>query len=324
MRASRLLSILIALQLRGRVTAKALAEEFEVSVRTIYRDIDALSMAGIPVYGDCGPGGGFQLVEGYQTRLTGLNPEEAEALLLIGMPGEAVALGLGAATQRARGKVLATLPQATKGAADRLVDRFHLDTAEWYRSMRPVPFLVQVTRAVLDLHTLRIGYQSWKARQEWLVEPRGIVLKAGQWYLVAFGRGKTCIFNIADIYALEVNLETCVVPADFDLAEWWHSALEQFEERLRPERAELRLSPIGLQRLRLLGDFAGNAIAAASEPDSDGWTRLTLPVESLDATAPLLLGLGPEVDVLEPAELREAVRNLAVAVAKRIEGHVMT
>ena len=111
MRASRLLSILISLQVRGRLTAQALADEFEVSVRTIYRDIDALSMAGIPIYGDCGPGGGFQLIDGYRTQLTGLQPEEAEALLLIGMPDEAGAMGLGAATWRARGKVLATLPQ---------------------------------------------------------------------------------------------------------------------------------------------------------------------------------------------------------------------
>ena len=317
MRASRLLSILIALQLRGRVTAQALAEEFEVSVRTIYRDIDALSMAGIPVYGDCGPGGGFQLLEGYQTRLTGLNPDEAEALLLIGMPDEAGALGLGAATQRARGKVLATLPKATKGAADRLVDRFHLDTAEWYRSKRPVPFLSQVARAVLDLRTLEMGYQSWTTRRQWRVDPWGIVMKAGQWYLVASGRDKTRIFNIADIYALKVSAETCVVPADFDLARWWRSAMDQFEERLRPGRAELRVSPVGLQRLRLLGDFADRAIATGSGPDSDGWTRLTLPVESLDAAAPMILGIGPEVDVLEPAELREAVRNLAVAVANR-------
>jgi predicted DNA-binding transcriptional regulator YafY len=319
MRASRLLSILIALQLRGRVTAQALAEEFEVSVRTVYRDIDALSMAGIPVYGDCGPGGGFQLIEGYQTRLTGLSPEEAEALLLIGMPDEAGALGLGPATRRARGKVLATLSQATKGVADRLVDRFHLDTAEWYRSKRPVPFLAQVARAVLDLRELTIGYQSWTARRQWRVEPWGIVQKAGQWYLVASGHGKTRIFNIADIYALEVNSESCVVPADFDLAQWWHNAIDKFEERLRPGRAELRLSPIGLQRLRLLGDFAGRAIAAASPPDIEGWTRLTLPVESLDAAAPMILGIGPEVDVIEPPELREAVRDLAVAVANRID-----
>jgi predicted DNA-binding transcriptional regulator YafY len=320
MRASRLLSILIALQLRGRMTSQALAEEFEVSVRTIYRDIDALSMAGIPVYGDCGPGGGFQLMDGYRTRLTGLNPEEAEALLLIGMPEEARALGLGAATQRARGKVLATLPQTTKGVADRVADRFYLDTAEWYRSRRPVPFLAQVARAVLDMRGLTMDYESWSARRRWQVDPCGIVLKAGHWYLVAHGHGKVRMFNIADICALDVGAETHAVVQNFDLAEWWHSAMEQFEDRLRPGRAVLRASPVGLQRIRLLGDFACRAIAAASSPDTEGRTRLTLPIESIASAAPMLLSIGPEVDVLEPTELRDAVRVLAAAVVSRIEG----
>src|SRR6185295_10620801 len=127
MRASRLLSILILLQVRLRLTAEALAEEFEVSVRTIYRDIDALSAAGIPVYGDRGPGGGFRLLDGYRTRLTGLAPDEAEAMMMIGLPGPAAALGLASAATRAKGKLLAALPASGGEDAGRMAQRFHLD-----------------------------------------------------------------------------------------------------------------------------------------------------------------------------------------------------
>lgn len=318
MRASRLLSILILLQLRGRITAQALADEFEVSVRTIYRDIDSLSAAGIPVYGDSGPNGGFQLLDGYRTRLTGMGRDEAEALLLIGMPHEAGAMGLGTASERARRKVLAALPGDAGAQAQRIAARFHLDTLDWYRSARPVPFLTRVARAVLDRRALHIDYQSWTARREWQVEPWGLVLKAGNWYLVARGGGKTRIFNVADIHALEAGSDCGAAPPDFDLARWWAEAMERFEEQLRPGRARLRASPIGIQRLRLLGAFAGRAIAAAPPPDAQGWTELTLPVESIASAAPMLLGVGPEIDIVEPADLREAVRNLARQVLERL------
>ncbi len=193
MRASRLLSILILLQLRQRLTAEELAEEFEVSVRTIYRDIDALSAAGVPVYGDRGPGGGFQLLDGYRTKLTGLDASEAEAMLLIGLPGEAQAMGLGDAATRARNKLLAALPKAGSEEANRIAGRFHLDSRDWYRAARPTPFLSRVARAVLDRRLLTMTYDSWKARADWRVEPLGLVLKAGHWYLVGRGHGKVRI-----------------------------------------------------------------------------------------------------------------------------------
>lgn len=185
MRASRLLSILILLQLRGQLTAEYLAEEFEVSVRTIYRDIDALSAAGVPVYGDSGPGGGFRLFEGYRTKLTGLDSDETEAMLLVGLPGAARAMGLGDAATRARNKLLVALPGTGGDEANRIAGRFHLDTADWYRAARPTPFLTQVARAVLDRQLLAMTYQSWTVRRDWTIEPFGLVLKAGNWYLVA-------------------------------------------------------------------------------------------------------------------------------------------
>src|SRR6187399_2846626 len=159
MRASRLLSILLMLQTRGQLTAGQLADELEVSIRTVYRDIEALSEAGVPVYTERGPHGGIQLVDGYRTRLTGLTADEAEALFLSGMPGPAAELGLGTVVAAARLKVLASLPGELRARASRLVERFHLDATAWFSSSDPVPHLATLADAVWEARRLRIAYR---------------------------------------------------------------------------------------------------------------------------------------------------------------------
>ncbi len=319
MRASRLLSILILLQLRGQLTAEYLAEEFEVSVRTIYRDIDALSAAGVPVYGDSGPGGGFRLFEGYRTKLTGLDSDETEAMLLVGLPDAARAMGLGDAATRARNKLLVALPGTGGDEANRIAGRFHLDTADWYRAARPTPFLTQVARAVLDRQLLAMTYQSWTVRRDWTIEPFGLVLKAGNWYLVARENQKMRSFNVADILALDVLPDQFSPPEAFDLATWWVESARSFEARLRPGTAILRVSPIGLQRLRLLGSFAGEAVAKAEPTGDDGWHIVKLPLETIESAAPTLLGIGPEIDVIEPVALGVEIARLAKLVLQRMK-----
>ena len=160
MRASRLLAIMILLQARGRLTAERLAAEFEVSERTIYRDIDALSAAGVPVYGDRGPGGGFALLDGYRTRLTGMAADEASALALAGVPSAAEAVGLGAALRDAFGKLLAALPGEGSGQAASAAARFHVDPADWYRGGEAAPHLPELARAVLDARPVGFGYRA--------------------------------------------------------------------------------------------------------------------------------------------------------------------
>lgn len=316
MRTSRLLSILILLQLRERLTADALAAEFEVSVRTIYRDIERLAEAGVPVYADRGPGGGFRLVDGYRTRLTGLAADEAEALFMIGLPGPAQALGLGPASTDARRKLLAALPRGWEERAGRMGERFHLDPVDWYREEDPQPHLPALARAVLEAHPLAMTYDSWTGVRDWRAEPLGLVLKAGAWYLVAVGAGKPRIFKVANIRALRVDADArCERPRDFDLAAWWAAELERFEVGLRPGRAELQLTADGLRRLAEHGAYARRAVAVA-EPVDATWSRVTLPIEHLEQAARLILGLGADVRVMSPPPLRERVRALALALAE--------
>ena len=311
MRASRLLSILIMLQLKGRVTADVLAQEYEVSVRTIYRDMDHLSAAGVPVYADRGPGGGFALLDGYRTRLTGLDAGQAEALFLIGMPGPAKALGLGAAAAEAGQKLLAALPLGAGAEAGRIGARFHLDPVDWYHDADPVPHLPLLARAVLDGWRVAMTYDSWTAEREWVVEPFGLVLKAGTWYLVARGAGKTRIFRVSNVREAGGEATTFERPPDFDLPAFWGAELARFEAGLRPETAAVKASPLGLKRLSKLGAYASQAVAQAGPVDERGWTEVQFPYENEDQIALALLGIGPEIEVTSPAEVKAAVAALA-------------
>lgn len=328
MRSSRLLSILILLQLRVRLTAEALAREFEVSVRTIHRDIDALSAAGVPVYGDRGPGGGFQLQAGYQTRLTGLASDETEAMFMIGLPGPAAALGLGAAAARAGNKLLAALPREASAEAGRLSARFHLDPVDWYRASDSVAHLPSMTRAVLDARLVTMTYESWTGVKAWTVEPLGLVLKGSAWYVVANAstsgqRAKNLrTFKVANIIEMTVSSASFTRPTNFDLATHWAAELVRFEASLRPGMALLRATKLGCERLSALGAYAQEAVRAAEAvhaPQDDDWIAVRFPIENIEHAALLILGIGPEVKVDEPAALRERVRALALEVARHMK-----
>lgn len=317
MRASRLLSILMLLQLRDRLTAEALAAEFEVSVRTIYRDIDKLAEAGVPVYADRGPGGGFRLIDGYRTRLTGLAADEVEALLMIGLPGPAAALGMGPAASNASRKMLASLPRSSGDVAGRIGARFHLDPVEWYRDDEPLQQLPAIARAVLDQTVLAMSYDSWRGVRDRVVEPLGLVLKAGAWYLVARSDGVARIYKVANILRHEVRDTHFERPTDFDLATWWSAETARFEAGLRTGTAQLRATATGLKRLSQLGAFAQRAVQMATPADDEGWSCLSLPIEAIDHAALTLLGIGPEIVVLAPDALRLRLRDLATDIVDR-------
>ena len=321
MRASRLVSLLLLLQTRGRMTAQELAERLEVSVRTIYRDVESLHTAGIPLYGDAGPRGGYRLLDGYRTRLTGLTTDEAESLFLAGLPGPAAELGLGAVVTAAQLKLMAALPVELRDRAGRIQERFHLDAPTWYRDPQPVTHLPTVADAVWNERVLQVRYRRWKAPQEVerRLEPYGLVVKAGLWYLVARSGDQVRTYRVSQILGLHPLPEHFTRPGDFDLAAYWQAYLAEFEARLRWGEAVIRLSPQGMRLLANL--MTPGVVAAAKESaqptDGDGWTRVTVPIESIEHATGEFLRLGTDVEVLAPAELRERIATTAGELTRR-------
>ena len=195
--------------------------------------------------------------------------------------------------------------------------RFYLDTVEWYQAAVPAKHLPAVARAVFDQRALSMKYRSWTTTRSWHVEPLGLVLKAGAWYLVAASSKGIRTFKVAEILELTVEEARFERPANFELAAHWRAELRRFEETLRPAEISLRVSAAGRERLLRQGAYAVLAVARAGEPDARGWIELRLPVENIEQAALLVLGLGPEADVLAPAALRKRVGELARAVARR-------
>jgi predicted DNA-binding transcriptional regulator YafY len=325
MRASRLLSILILLQMRGRMSAEALASEFEVSVRTIYRDIDELSAAGVPVYAERGRTGGFQLLDGYRTRLTGFTPAEAEALLLAGAGGAARDLGLGGELAAAELKLLASLPPDAGASAQRVAARFHLDPLNWYRRAEPPDLLPAIASALWNDRRVQVRYESWKEVVERTLCPLGLVLKAGVWYLVALAGGQARTYRVSKIQELSVAQESFARPRGFDLARYWRDWARDFEARLLRERAIVRLSPVGLRLLRDVSEAAWEAAEASKRPcRPDGWIRAEIPIESVEHAARQILRLGADALVIEPPALRERIAANVRALADLYPGSSST
>jgi predicted DNA-binding transcriptional regulator YafY len=319
MRASRLLSILTTLQARGRVTAQQLAQDCEVSLRTIYRDIDALAAAGIPVYSERGAEGGYRLLDGYRVRLNGLSQREAESLFLGGLAGPAASLGLQAVMSTAQTKLIAALPQDLRARADRMQACFHLDAPAWFGEAEEPAHLRAVAGAVWSENVIEIRYQSWRAEKHRQVAPLGLVLKSGSWYLAGLVNEDVRTYRIARILDCRVLEQRFTRPPNFDLGAYWRANTERLEAELHPNRATVRLSPRGVKLLEALSApyvKAGMQIAEAS--DADGWRVATIPVGTSvwHATAELLR-LGAEAEVLAPPELRAAMQQAAEALASR-------
>ncbi|WP_431676405.1 helix-turn-helix transcriptional regulator [Kitasatospora sp. KL5] len=308
MRASRLVTLLLLLQNRGRMTAEQLAEELEVSVRTVYRDVQALAAAGIPLYGDAGHAGGYRLVDGYRTRLTGLTADEAQAAFLAALPGAAAELGLGEALAAARLKLQAALPAQLREHAGRIQERFLLDAPGWYGDADDTPHLAAVAAAVWARRAVVLRYRRWRAPEEIerRVEPYGLVLKAGRWYLVAGGPSGIRTYRIDQIIGLRGPEEEFAVPDGFDLGTYWTGYLKDFQARLHTGQALVRLTREGA---RLLG------VAGAG----DGWTEALVPIESIDHAHGEFLRLGTDIEVIAPAGLRDRIAETVRTLAARYE-----
>ena len=322
MRADRLLSLVLFLQARGRATAQAIAAELEVSVRTVYRDLEALVAAGVPVLTESGPGGGCRLMEGYRFPLRGLSPDEAEALLILGVPGALRELGLDAALDAAQRQIRVTAggPDLNRAAL------VHLDMPRWFGSQEDVPCLRDLARALRSGRRLALGYcapgHSGDAEAR-VVGPLGLVNKAGLWYLVAVpargvhDRPGIRVFRVARIASARPLAEPFERPAGFELAAFWRQWSAEFEASRPRLPVTLRASPRALAILgEVFGQAAAPALAAARPPDEHGWRVLVLSFEHERAAVHRLAGFGDQVEVLAPPSVRTGL----VATARRILG----
>jgi predicted DNA-binding transcriptional regulator YafY len=318
MRASRLLSVLLLIQARGRLTAQQIADELGVSVRTVYRDVESLSAAGVPLYGEAGHEGGYRLIDGYRTRLTGLTPGEAEVLFLAGLPGPAADLGLGTVLATAQLKLMAALPAELQARTGALRQRFHLDTSGWYAEAEATPHLAAVVDAVWHRRRIRIRYRRWAAPQEVTrtLEPYGLVFKAGRWYAVAAGQKSIRTYRVSQILRVRI-LETVFQPPDgFDLAAHWTSYIDEFDTRRHRREAVVRVTPDLLRRLPdLLEPAVARAAQATAGPsNAEGLIDVTIPIESVEHATGILLGLGAEAEVLTPPDLRRRIAETITAL----------
>lgn len=316
MRADRLLSILLLLQVQRRLTSRELAERLGVSARTIHRDMEALSGAGVPVVAERGAGGGWHLLEEYRTNLTGLSDAEVQALFLAS-PGRLFAdLGLAEAADGALIKLLAALPTRHRHRAEDIQARIHIDLAGWRQVEGAVPTLPILQGAIWEERQLRISYRRSDGREvERIVAPLGLVAKGSLWYLIAAYEGEPRTYRVSRIATATLLDATFERPPGFDLATFWAQSASEFITRLPHYRAAVRVAPAALRQIRLGGRYA--RITEEAAPDVDGWSVVQLDLETEEWAREFVLGFGAAIEVLAPPELRaHVIREIAAMVAR--------
>ncbi|WP_447036969.1 helix-turn-helix transcriptional regulator [Streptomyces sp. DSM 118878] len=323
MRAARLIKMVLLLQARPSMTAAELAAELDVSERTITRDAQALSEAGVPVYADRGRTGGYRLIGGYRTRLTGLGRSEAEALFLSGVPGALREMGLEDAASAARLKVSAALMPSLRDASQNAAQRFHLDAPGWFQETPAPELLPAVADAVWDDRPISARYVRQGAARERDLEPYGLVLKAGVWYLCARvpDHDTYRVYRVDRFTEITPGAERFVRDEEFDLPAFWEERAAEFARAILRSEVVVRLTEAGVRQLPYATDraVAREVMESAGAPDATGRVTVTLPVENDDVAYAQLMALGPEAEVVEPAALRERFADAAARSAKLYE-----
>jgi predicted DNA-binding transcriptional regulator YafY len=296
MRASRLVSFLLVLQTRGQLTATELAERLGVSERTVQRDAQALAAAGVPIVSVRGPAGGYRLERGYRTKLTGLDAAEAEALFV----GPAAELGLGHELAAARLKLLASLPAELQERAGRAAQLFHVDTRGWFREEDRVPHLPVMVAALWRGRRFDVRYREGAAVVSRRLDPLGLILKAGVWYLLAQRRGEERVYRLSRIVSARERAEPSARPPDFDLAAAWVRRSHAFERSRTVVEVTMRVPRSQVRYLR-----AARVVEDGERP------TVIAKFDGFDHAFHSLLAYGAEAEVLDPPALRERIAATA-------------
>ncbi|MFE5852935.1 helix-turn-helix transcriptional regulator [Streptomyces sp. NPDC056500] len=312
MKSDRLLSIILLLQTRGLVQAAELAERLEVSVRTIYRDVEALSTSGIPIYTERGRHGGIALLPGFRTDVTGLTEDESRALFVLTARGTHAALGLDAALGSALRKVMAAIPEPHRPAAELTSRRILVDPERWMMRPRPAVDLDILNAAVFNDRRLALRYRRSGAVEpgDYVLDPYGLVVKAGVWYLVADKSGSPRLFRADRVVKASIIDEPVRRRPGWELADVWKTMRYEAEQRRLPLLVTVRLRKDALVRFqcvtsgRIIGEIA---------PEGEDWLRAELVFDNTSETG-VLLGLGDQLEVLSPPAVREELARVAAAV----------
>jgi predicted DNA-binding transcriptional regulator YafY len=305
MRADRLLSIIMLLQARGRMTTGRLATELGVSRRTILRDIDALSLAGVPVYAEGGHGGGITLDENYRTTLTGLQDREVRALFVANHAQVLDEVGLGDAAKSTLLKLLAVLPASQQPSVEHIRQRLLIDSAWWWRDAQPPPFWDQLQQAVYDDRCIQAVYERPNGETiERVLEPYSLIAKSSLWYLLAQYQGELHTYRVARFHRITLLDAHFQRRKDFDLTAYWQTHLQEFKETISDYGFTLRLHP---DRLSFIRRLVPGRYQVDETPDAEGWLTVRFDLESMDLAQMLVFGLGQQAVIVEPPELREAV-----------------
>ncbi len=277
MRADRLLSMLMLLETKGRMTAIQLAKELEVSERTIYRDITALNTAGIPVYTESGPGGGISLVESYHTNLTGLSTEEVKALAMLSIPDPLIKLGVGIELKSALLKLSAAFPSKSRSDENRIRQRIHLDTSRWFEPDEPIPHLQTIQQALWQEQKLHLTWKGFKTIISRTLSPYGLVAKSNTWYLIAAQENHIRTLRVSKILSAEILEETFNYPNDFDIVAFWNQWSENFAKNRSFFPVDIRISPdLAPFITQIFGTENKGIITEISSPDERGWIRANI------------------------------------------------
>ena len=315
MRADRLISMLMILQTRSKVTARELAAELEVSERTVYRDVTALSISGVPVYAERGPGGGIRLVETYRSNLTGLTREEVRALYMIGIPQPLAQLGFGSELRGAMLKLAASLPSSLKSDEALARQRIYLDPEPWGRDRKPVlmPYLQTIQQAVWQGRILHVRYELFAGPQidslDVVLYPYGLVAKGGEWYLVARQQDHIAVLPVDRVIAAQIQGESFSTPSDFNLESFWKQWCRGQSGYQHAFVVRMRIHPELTTNLPTQIRQAMRAMDA--ENDEQGRVTYEIRFGSLEEARARLLRLGGAVEVVEPIALRYSLKDYA-------------